>query len=248
VEKLGRRWLRDLSIERRALLVAEGLITSLKGFSGVDFHHMANRIANPDNCGVFINCGVVHWTDEMLESAKQSIEEAVSFWNGESLARHHLGARLDISVNYTNNVFNGGAAFTVEDIGSSEEFEFGSSAGWIDALSLIDANYGQYDSVETATRQFNDDIRRSHQSHWAVTTFIKPYSDRAFGSINGLSPGDSKMMIAKLTPMNWGTFLVLQTNTIRIRQMKDPVTSTPITRMLPFFLAENGIRIASPPS
>ena len=132
-----------------------------------------------DDCAT-INCGVANWTDSMLETRKQRVEEAASFWNEESLTRHHPAAQLDITVNFINDAYNDGAAFTVNDIGDSS-----SSVGFIDALSLINADYGEHTSFSTATRYFNDDTRRSHNSHWAVTTFMKPYKGRASASMNG---------------------------------------------------------------
>ena len=127
-----------------------------------------------------INCGVVHWTDAMLANRKERVEEAASFWNEESLDRHHPSAQLDINIHFTNDVYNNGAPFTVNDIGDG-----GSSVGFVNALAEIDSDYGNNTSFITATRQFNDDIRRSHQSHWAVTTFVKPYYGTASASING---------------------------------------------------------------
>lgn len=132
-----------------------------------------------DDCDT-INCGVVHWSQSMLDSRKQRVEESASYWNEESESRHHLGAQLDITVHFTNDIYNEGAPFTVDDIGNTS-----SSVGFVDALSLIDPDYAQYSSFSTATRHFNDNIRRAKNSHWAVTTFIKPYYGRASASING---------------------------------------------------------------
>lgn len=127
-----------------------------------------------------LNCGMVHWTVDMLETRKQRVEEAISFWNEESLSRHHPAAKLEITVNFANDVYNNGDPFTVDDIGDGS-----SSTGFIDALSQIDSDYGQNTSFSTATRHFNDDTRRDLNSHWAFTTFIKPYRGRASASING---------------------------------------------------------------
>ena len=127
-----------------------------------------------------INCGTVHWSESMLTSRKQRVEDAISFWNDESLDRHHPAAQLEITVNFTNDVHNEGNPFTVDDIGDT-----GSSVGFIDALSSIDSDYSEFTSFSTATKQFNDDIRRSKNSHWAVTTFVKPYYGRASASMNG---------------------------------------------------------------
>ena len=127
-----------------------------------------------------INCGPVHWTENMLDTRKARILEASSWWNEQSLNRHHPAAQLEITVNFTNDVHNEGNPFTVDDIGDE-----GSSVGFIDALSLIDSDYSDHTSYSTATKQFNDDTRRSENSHWAVTTFVKPYYGRASASMNG---------------------------------------------------------------
>lgn len=127
-----------------------------------------------------LNCGVVHWTESMLEVRKQRVEEAISFWNEESIGRHHPAAQLEITVNFTNDVYNNADPFTVDDIGNES-----SSIGFIDALSQINSDYGDNTSFSTATRQFNDDTRRANNTHWAFTSFIKPYEGRASASLNG---------------------------------------------------------------
>ena len=134
---------------------------------------------SPDDCDT-INCGVVHWSQSMLDSRKQRVEESASYWNEESSSRHHPAAQLDITIHFTNDTYNEGAAFTVDNIGDSS-----SSVGFVDALGKIDPSYAQYSSFSTATRHFNDDTRRAKNSHWAVTTFVKPYYGRASASING---------------------------------------------------------------
>lgn len=129
---------------------------------------------------VTINCGQVYWTGSMISTRKQRITDAASFWNSESLNRHHPAAQFTITTNFINDEYNNGDAFTIDDIGDGS-----SSIGFLDALSLINTDYGTYSSFQTGTRHLNDDIRRSLGTHWAVTTFVKPYYGRATASMNG---------------------------------------------------------------
>ena len=98
---------------------------------------------SPDDCDT-INCGVVHWSQSMLDSRKQRVEESASYWNEESSSRHHPAAQLDITIHFTNDTYNEGAAFTVDNIGDSS-----SSVGFVDALGKIDPSYAQYSSFST---------------------------------------------------------------------------------------------------
>lgn len=118
---------------------------------------------------------VIHWSAAEIADRQQRITDAVDFWNAESAARHHPGARLDITVNFVNAA----QPITVADIGGQ-----GSTIGYGDALAFLDPAYGTVSDLG-AVQRFNRDTRNLLGKHWAFTTFVKPYNGTATTRLNG---------------------------------------------------------------
>jgi hypothetical protein len=118
---------------------------------------------------------VIHWTQSELNVRMQRVNDAATFWNNQSAARHHPGARLNIQVNF----LNGGQPLTIADIGGE-----GNSSGYDDALAQLDPSLAGL-GASTAARRFARDTRETFDTNWAYTTFVKPYNGRASTLLNG---------------------------------------------------------------